>query len=83
MRHLATIVLGAVIALASSGASVSQTTGHPGIDRCNAGLQRSIGACNNMHDAGSTGWDKCIAYSVSMHRICVLEAVEHMDTIEG
>lgn len=82
MRHLATISLAVVFTLGSAGATVSQVNDNPRIRHCNAGLDRSINVCNNMHDVNSTGWQKCIDYSVSMHRMCVMEAVQHMDTIE-
>lgn len=82
MRFLATISLGVAIALASTGSSVSQTLDNPGVQRCDAGLQRSISACNNMHEVGNSGWKKCLDYSIATHRACVMEAVAHMDTLE-
>lgn len=82
MRHLTTLSLALALALASAGATVSQVTDHPGIQRCNAGLQRSIAVCDNMHEAGSSNWKKCLDYSISMHLQCVTEVVAHMDTLE-
>jgi hypothetical protein len=82
MRHLATLSLALVFTLGSAGVTVSQVNDNPRVRYCNAGLERSINVCNNMHDVNSTGWQKCIDYSVSMHRMCIMEAVAHMDTIE-
>ena len=82
MRYLTPLALGVLLALGAAGSSAS-VTANPGIDRCNAGLNRSIAVCNNIHDAFTTNWQKCIDYSVSMHRLCVLDAVDHMDTVGG
>lgn len=83
MRHLATLALGALIALAAAGSSDSQVSENPEVRRCDSGLVRSLNACHNMHDIGSTNWHKCLDYSTSMHQICVREALENMDTVGG
>ena len=75
MRYLTAISLGLVIALASAGSSISRPVANPGVARCDAGLQRSINVCNRIHRAFTSNWDQCIDYSVSMHRLCVLDAV--------
>ena len=81
MRRLATISLALAVTLVSTGASATRVVDEAAVARCTAGLQRSLNVCNNLHMVGSTGWDKCVDYSVSMHRLCVLEAVEDMDTV--
>lgn len=83
MRHLTTFSLALAFALGSGGATVSQETEHPRIRYCNAGLERSINVCNNLHEVNSTNWRRCLDDSLNMHRLCVLEAVEHMDTVGG
>ena len=81
MRPLATLTLAVVLALGSAGSSTSQVLDNPAVKRCDAGLQRSINACGNMHDIGSGSWHQCLDYSLSMHKMCVMEAVDHMDTV--
>ena len=83
MRPLATITLAVVLALGSAGSTVSQETDNPKVRYCNAGLERSINVCNNIHDVGSTGWDKCLAYTASQYRMCMADALDHMDTVGG
>jgi hypothetical protein len=83
MRRPATVSLALALTLGSAGVAVTQETEHPRLRYCRMGLERNINVCNNVHDAFSDNWQRCINDSSSIYRMCVLEAVEHMDTVGG
>lgn len=83
MRHFTAISLALAITLASSGATVSQELENPRVQRCKSGLERSVQVCINLHEVGSNNLDRCVDPAVSMYQICIKEALEHMETLEG
>lgn len=74
MRKTSTALLAVAILLGSATASVSRTDSRD-FARCDAGLDRNIVVCNNLHQVSSDSWQTCLNMSMQIHRICVQDAV--------
>jgi hypothetical protein len=81
MRIVTTTALAVALVLASASASVSRTDNDRGIERCDAGLQRNVSVCNNMHSVMSSGWNTCIDTAIMMHSTCVQDAFRRMQSL--
>lgn len=80
MRIILTSTLAIALVLASASSSVSGIS-DAGVERCDAGLQRNVVVCNNMHPVMSNGWNTCIDTAIMMHSTCVQDAVRRMRTL--
>lgn len=83
MRYLSSTILALAITLGSAGVTTSREADDPRILRCDAGLDRGIAVCNNMHEFQTVNWQKCMDYTLVTHRQCVMEVVEQMETVGG
>ena len=79
MRILPTTALSIALVLASASTSASRTDNRD-LQRCDAGLQRNVVVCNNMHAVGSDRWDTCVGTALMMHSTCVEDAFRRMAT---
>jgi hypothetical protein len=78
MRAVHTGIVAIAIILASAGSSAADLNSD--VERCDAGLDRSIVACGNMHSPLSGGWNTCVNTAVATHRTCMMDAVRRMQT---
>ena len=74
MRKISTLILATAILLGSASTTLSRTDNRD-FQRCDAGLDRNVAVCNNLHAVGSWSWQTCLSTSMQIHKVCVQDAI--------